>query len=184
MYKHHPFAPTSSFDATKVSSSPIFTGLSIFEPPSRLIWISAKASSSEIPSSPAFTAAFFRSYLRWSNPSTASTYDHTASIACRTASCLSGHDITPIVCGKYALDAERIRSLLGSPQDSLVYGPSHGLEPSHNPSALFARVAAWAMLRSALPHSQRIHPSVRSPLVPRSSIKNCRPCFAHSDGPL
>src|ERR1700722_20805633 len=107
-----------------------------------------------------------------------------ASIACRTASSLSGSDITLMVCGKYALDADRIRSLLGSPQDSLVYGPSHGLEPSHNPRALFARIAAWAILRSALPHSQRIHTSVKSPLVPRSSINNWRPCFAHSDCPL
>ena len=39
----------------------------IFEPPSRRTWISANASSSEIPSSPAFTAAFLRSYLRSSN---------------------------------------------------------------------------------------------------------------------
>src|SRR5271170_2164106 len=40
------------------------------------------------------------------------------------------------------------------------------------------------MLRSALPHSQRIHTSERSPLVPRSSIHNLRYLAAQSFLPL
>ena len=43
-----------------------------------------------------------------------------------------------MVCGKYALEAERISKRFGSPQDSFVWNaPSHGLGPSHAPRALF-----------------------------------------------
>ena len=50
--------------------------------------------------------------------------------------------------------------------------------------AVFAKIAACAMLRSALPHSHRTQTSVRSPLVPRSSMNNWRCLFAQSEGPL
>src|SRR5271157_2570991 len=40
------------------------------------------------------------------------------------------------------------------------------------------------MLRSALPHSHRTQTSVKSPLVPRSSMNNWRCCLTQSEGPL
>ena len=62
--------------------------------------------------------------------------------------------------------------------------PNQGRLPSHIPRARLARMAACARLLSAFPHSHRTQTSVRSPLVPRSSMKSWRCCWAQSEGPL
>src|SRR5579864_1090113 len=89
-------------------------------------------------------------------------------------------EITESVCAKYAFDADRTSSLLNCafepsppPHRSLAKLPSHGRGPLQWPSGTSSSfVAAESALN--LPHSQRIVMSVRSPLVPRSSIHRDR----------
>ncbi len=165
-------SPISSWLAISVSSSATRTVFSSFAPPARRDSISARASSSLMPSSACLTLAFFRSYRMSSRLSTASRFSQAAVTAALMVSSRSGSEMTLMSCGKYALLAVRISRRFGSPHGSLVYGPSQGREPSQTPSGCFWRSVASDILRSACPQSHRIQISDRSPLVPRSSIHN------------